>query len=161
MKRDENIYNYGHAVRQKYIIENSVVPDPLVSPEIQDRHDSADSFISLVYQLDPVSKLPTGDLNYLVSDKANPDVKKWILDNLMTDVSVAAVPGSLKGLSDDDLIALSRDPRESSDDYMNRVNDYARMNADLYGRLAKASVTGLDQQRSVPSEPEETSVSSE
>lgn len=159
MKRDNNIFNYGHAVRQQDIIENSVVPE-LVDEPLQESHSSFDSFIRLVYALDE-HRVPTGDLAYMVSDKANPEVKQWVLQNLLMDVSAAASVAAPEGVSDDDILALSRDPRESSQDYMNRVNDFARNNLDLYERLARSSKESLDSRKNVPIEPELSPVPSE
>lgn len=159
MKRDSNIFNYGHAVYQQDIIANSVVPE-LTDEPLQESHSSFDSFIRLVYALDD-HRVPTGDLSYMVSDKANPEVKQWVLQNLLMDVSAAASVAAPKGISDDDILALSRDPREFSQDYMNRVNDFARNNADLYERLARSYSESMDQRKDVPVEPESPSVPSE
>lgn len=83
---------------------------------------ASDSLLSIVYAMDEVTNLPKGDLSYLVSDKANPQVKEFILNNLMRDVS-GAKNVTISGLSDDDLLALSRNPNESVADYANRLND--------------------------------------
>lgn len=82
----------------------------------------ADSLLSLVYKRDERTGLPTGDLSYLVSDKANPEVKQFILDNLMQDVSAAKNVSAPAGLSADDVLALSRNSGESIADYVARLN---------------------------------------
>lgn len=82
----------------------------------------ADSLLKLVYKRDERTGLPTGDLNYLVSDKANPEVKQFILDNLMKDVSSAKNISAPAGLSADDVLALSRNHNESIADYAARLN---------------------------------------
>ena len=111
MKRDSNIFNYGHAVRQQEIIEKKVIRD-YENKEVQESHDVNDAFLRIVYAIDKLTKLPTGDLSYMVSDKANPEIKKWVLDNLMVDALAAALPSAPKGLSDDDIASLSKDPKE-------------------------------------------------
>ena len=139
MKRDENIYNYGHAVRQKEIAEMQVFPDDSVLPkETYQNHDPNEVFLKIVYAIDERTKLPTGDLQYLVNDKANPEVKQWVLQNIMIDTSAAVMPAAPRGMSDDDIASLARQPNESSSDYLNRVNDFAKRNADLYVRLDAA-----------------------
>ena len=153
MKRDESIFNYGHAVRQKEILAHLVEPE--LPEEIVRPVTAAESFLSLVYAIDPITKLPTGDLNYLVSDKANPEVKQWVLQNLMIDTSGAVVPSPPRGLSDDDIANLSRDPHEDINSYMERVNQYAKDNIELYERLTELS------RQSVPVEPQEPAVPSE
>lgn len=162
MKRDDNRFNYGHAVRQ-HVIEVGIVPclvsDKEKSKMIPPRPE--DSLLSLVYSLDPITKLPTGDLGYLVSDKANPEVKNWILQNIMIDVSSAAAPAPPKGLSDDDIASLARDPHESSQAYMERVNQYAKSNIELYERLSANIKKSNDTRRNVSTESEVTPVSAE
>lgn len=155
-----NSYNYSHASRWKQIEENFVAPE-VKEEDIQDRHDSVESFLKIVYALDPVTKLPTGDLNYLVSDKANPEVKRWVLENIMLDVSSAAMPSAPNGLSDDDIMALARDPKETPQDYMNRVNQYARANRELYERMAKAASQSVESVSDVPTSDTSAPVSSE
>lgn len=83
-----------------------------------------DSLLAVVFAPSPLTGLPSGDLTYLVNSKANPQIKQFILDNLMLDVSAAArpsVPADVN-LSDDDLLALSRQKGESIEDYANRLN---------------------------------------
>lgn len=158
MKRDLNIYNYGHAVRQLEIAENAVEAPSDDNQQVFDNHDPNSVFIKLVYSIDSRTKLPTGDLNYLVSDKANPEVKEWVLKNIMLDTSSAAVPAAPKGLSDDDIAALARNPKEDINTYMNRINDFARYNVGLMQRL---STEYLEKQRDVQSESSAAAVPSE
>lgn len=158
MKRDLNIYNYGHAVRQLEIAENAVEAPADENQQVFDKHDPNEVFIKLVYSIDSRTKLPTGDLNYLISDKANPEVKDWVLKNIMLDTSAAAVPAAPRGMSDDDIATLARNPKEDINTYMNRINDFARYNVGLMERL---STEYLEKQRDVQLKSEESSVSSE
>ena len=107
--KKELLYEFAYAQRMKEIIDNSVLPE-ISDPDVIEVSSSKDSFLKIVYSPDSKTGLPTGDLSYLVSDKANPEVKQWILDNLMIDVGSSALPSAPKGLSDDDIMALSRDP---------------------------------------------------
>lgn len=154
------LYDFDFAKRIKDI-EDNLVPPVIDDQDILEVSSSKDSFLKIVFAPDPVTGLPTGDLSYLVSDKANPEVKQWILDNLMLDVSSAKLPSAPNGLSDDDIIALSRDPRETVQDYMNRVNRYAKNNEELYGRMVSSLQEQSRQKQSVSDQPQETSVSSE
>lgn len=83
---------------------------------------SKDSLLSIIYAPDSRTGLPTGDLNYYVSDRANEDVKAFILKNLMMDVSAAKNVPNPSGLSDDALLELSRGSNETVDDYVMRMN---------------------------------------
>lgn len=162
MKRD-NRFNYGHAVHQQEIIAGAVQP-VIDEKELQKVRPvkAEDAFLKLVYSPDPVTKLPTGDLAYMVSDKANPEVKNWVLQNIMIDVSSASMPAAPKGLSDDDIAALARDPKESVQSYMERVNTYAKSNAELYERLATmAKQSNGKSAEPVSPQPEPSAVPSE
>lgn len=124
-------------------------------PDVDPRPDPKDSLLALVYAVDERTQLPTGDLQYLVSDKANPQVKQFILDNLMQDVSAAQNVSAKYDLSDDDILALSRNKGESVQDYAERLN--ASIDKDKWMIEQVISKTKKD----VPFESGETSVSSE
>lgn len=157
----KNMFAYGHASRMIDIEAQFVAPDNV--PElVQDRHDAKDSFLSIVFSVDPLTKLPTGDLQYMVSDKVNPEVKQWVIQNLLLDTSAAKAPAAPRGLSDDDVMALVRQPNESSQAYMNRVNMFAKTNQEIYDRLAKvASDRSGSEKPNVSTESGSSSVSSE
>lgn len=140
MKRDDNIYNYGHAVRQRDFLDHFVVP-ALPAEVVDEVSRPSDAFLRLVFARDPVSNLPTGDLQYMVSDKANPEVKQWVLQNLLIDTSSAVAPAPPKGISDDDLIALTRDSKETLESYVERVNNFMLANKDAAERLSESVVS--------------------
>lgn len=99
-------------------------PQPELNVDAAREPKMTDSLLAVVYAVDNRTNLPSGDLSYLVSDKANPQIKQFILDNLMMDVSAAAapaVPANLN-LSDDDIFALTRQKGESVQDYAERIN---------------------------------------
>lgn len=89
---------------------------------VSEHHDPQDSLLKLVYSLDERTLCPSGDLQYFVNSKANPEVKKFILDNLMMDVSGSSKPSLPDGMSDDDIFALSRQSGESLEAYVERMN---------------------------------------
>lgn len=143
---------YGHAVHQASIVEKSVLP-PEPAGDVMENHDPSESFLRLVYAKDKRSKLPTGDLQYMVSDKANPEVKKWVLENLMMETGSAATPNQLsRGIDDDTILQMVRQPFEDRQSYANRVNAFMRENVELYGRLVEQLKKRSDELRSVPSE---------
>lgn len=82
----------------------------------------SDSLLCIIYAPDSRTGLPTGDLNYYVSDRANDDVKQFILSNLMNDVSSAKNIANPSGLSDDALLELSRGSSETVEEYAIRMN---------------------------------------
>lgn len=141
--------------RCEAIAAGFVEPMIVDSPEVKQFVSPSDAFLKLVYSLDPISKLPTGDLSYMVSDKANPEVKAWVLQNIQLDTSSAANLTAPKGLSDDDLIELTRKQGESVDAYAERVNIFMCNNK----RIVDDAVNRA--QRDVSAKSETPSVSTE
>lgn len=92
--------------------------------EIKHQGKESDSLLSAIYTLDPRTKLPTGDIACYVSSNTSPEVKKFILDNLMRDVSANAIDKIPDGLSDEDAFALTRQRGESRENYMERLKKF-------------------------------------
>lgn len=91
-------------------------------PSVEVEKTPNDTLLSIVYAPDERTGLPCGDINYYVSERVNPDVREFILANLMRDVSVAKNIANPSGLSDDALLELSRGSSENVDDYVLRLN---------------------------------------
>lgn len=120
-QEDYKGYSFVKDFEKEYEINPKVVEvDPDYKP---DEKDPSDALFALVYAIDERTKCPSGDLTYYVNPKANPEIKKFILDNLMMDVSAAARPAVPDGLSDDDILSLSRKDGESLEDYLSRMNN--------------------------------------
>ena len=118
MKKDS--YKRIDAFRR--IEDSDFVEKKIDFSDVEESKSPSDSLLKLVYERDERTGLPMGDLQYLVSDKANPQVKEFILQNLMQDVSSAKNVVAKFDLSDDDILALSRNPNESVQDYAARLN---------------------------------------
>lgn len=105
--------------------------EPFVEKKpIESKVGSDTSLLSAIYSLDPITNAPTGDIACYVSDKTSSDVKRYILENLMRDVSSDAMP-AVSGLSDDEILTYQRGRDESRDAYAFRLSEYARMNAKI------------------------------
>ena len=89
---------------------------------VEDKNNPSDAILKLVYAPDERTGLPTGDLTYLVSDKANPQVKEFIKTQLLMDTSAARNVSAKYNLSDDDILALTRNADESIENYAMRLN---------------------------------------
>lgn len=150
------MYKYHHARNQKSIYDNSVVP-VFDDEKPMESHDASLPFLKLVYSVNPKTKLPNGDLQYMVSDKSNPEVKAWVLQNLMMDNGQSSTPSLTKGIDDDSILQLVRHPYEDRQTYVNRVNQFMRENVELYGRLAET----LRQRQSVSPGTVKSALSSE
>lgn len=97
------------------------------------------SLLRLIYSVDERTKVPTGDLTYYVSDKANPEIKQYILNNLMMDTSSAVKPAYPAGIPDDVALSFERMDGESLADYAQRMNtevDRFKWLADEYKRTS-------------------------
>ena len=93
---------------------------PLTSEKVED-NDISSSLLRTIYSVGE-DGYPVGDLATFVGKNASPEVKKFILDNLMRDVSGMANPSST-GLSDDDITLLTRQSGESMHSYAQRLNE--------------------------------------
>lgn len=156
----KEFYNLSNASRAKDIEKHFVKVD--VSDEKpMEKHNPDDVFLKIVYSIDERTRCPKGDLQYLVSDKVNPEVKQWILEHLLTDMSASAFHSQVKGLSDDDIAALAMQPNETVSDYCARVNQFMMNNANTYERLGKAYLQSMETKTDVSASDGTSSVSSE
>ena len=118
-----------HAKGLSYMPYTQAIEDGLEPLEVKDTEvvmDSVpdDSLLKIIYARDARTGLPVGDLTYFVSDKANPEVKQFILQNLMQDTSGAANPSVPAGMDPDLAIELTRSATETYEDYVNRLQNY-------------------------------------
>lgn len=90
---------------------------------------SEQNLFDMVFSVDPITKLPSGDLAMLLSKNTHPDVKAFITTQLMNPTNVQAeASGKFSVLSDDDIVALSRDSNESLESYRYRVFEFLKAN---------------------------------
>lgn len=132
---------------------HSFEPCEILLQEVEKVTSPQDSLLELVYQIDQRTGLPIGDLQYLVSDKANPQVKEFILANLMQDVSAAKNIAANYKMSDDDILALSMNKGESVEDYVARLNSSIDRDVWMINEFNKLKdVSPGSKESSVPSE---------
>ena len=106
---------------QKHVDEIEAGLQELVAvpkPEIQE--SETDALLRMVYAAGE-DGWPVSDLVFYISKEANPEVKKFILDNIMIDVSAAKTP-SVNGLPDNQVIMLMRQDGESRESYLSRLS---------------------------------------
>lgn len=111
---------------------------------IEHKEKPSDALLKLIYAIDPLTNLPTGDLQYYVSDSVNPDIKAFVLQNLMFDASSVAQPKAPVGFSDDVAFELMRKTDESIDVYASRVNDYMQRNIEFIKKATDAKPVQSD-----------------
>lgn len=95
---------------------NGSAPDPEYKPS----ESNLDDIIREIFSVDPVSGLPKGDIQYYLSKDGNPDVKRWIENNLLTP-RVVSGQSTPEGVTDDMIVEMSRQSGESVEDYSSRL----------------------------------------
>lgn len=109
-----------------------------------------EELFDFIFSADPVTGVPQGDLAIYLGDKANPEIKAFIQNELMSERSDSSdgmnlpdeVINKFRSLSDDDVALFSRNHNESREEYANRLRLYfAKERAD---RVAKAKQREYD-----------------
>lgn len=75
-----------------------------------------------IFAVDPISGFPRGDIQYFMSEDANPVVKQWLLDNLLSP-RAKQTGSSIEGVTDDMIVEMSRKDGESVGAYQHRLID--------------------------------------
>ena len=95
---------------------NGSEPDPEYKPS----ESNLDDIIREIFSVDPISGFPKGDIQYYLSKDGNPDVKRWIENNLLTP-RVASGKSTPEGVTDDMIAEMSRQRDESVEAYSLRL----------------------------------------
>lgn len=109
---------------RKYV---EFVPDNSPIENISEKNN----LLEAIYALDPITKLPTGDIACYLSPNTSPEVKQFVLENIMMDTSSAAMPSIPDGIDDDTAFALTRQQGENIDSYLERLNTYTKKQVEL------------------------------
>lgn len=112
------IYKDTQALRE---IDHKKDSPLVVEVETSDVRDKHEDILDSIYTVDPVTRLPTGDIVAFLSDKTSPEVRNFIQTQLMQKVSSEH---SLTDVDDETRIALARKHNESRSAYLSRLNDY-------------------------------------
>lgn len=73
-----------------------------------------------IFQVDPVSGFPRGDIQYYLSSEGNPQIKQWLENNLLKPRMITN-GSSIEGVTDDMIAEFSRKIGESVDSYRTRL----------------------------------------
>lgn len=113
--------------RSKYIV-NRGVPEELLNAPCPNRHQKIDvekhqnPLLDIIYAIDEVTNLPKGDIALYLGKDTDPDIRKFIEDNLMAKSS--SVNLGTKGVDDDTILQLTRNNGESQSDYASRIKQF-------------------------------------
>lgn len=111
----------------KYSV-NRGVPVSLLNAERPNRHQKLDAeknqnpLLDIIFALDEVTNLPKGDIALYLGKDTDPDIRKFIEDNLMSKSS--SVNLGTKGVDDDTILQLTRNNGESQSDYASRIKQF-------------------------------------
>lgn len=98
-----------------------------------------EELFNVIFSVDPITGLPQGDLAVFINENTSPEVKQYITQNLMLDVSSSAAPSvmakDLSSLDDDMINQLSRGSNESLSDYRDRMINFVKSQRDDVQKL--------------------------
>lgn len=138
------------AFARRFESPGKVIPLKEFVPQA-DVRDPNQALLDMIFAPDPVTGLPQGDLSVFLGDKANPEIKMFIQNQLLHENSTSQSPLDLSdevrnkfhSLSDDDIALLSRNYGESREEYADRLKLYfAKERAE---RAAKAKQREYDE----------------
>lgn len=106
----------------------------------------SDHVFDMIFAPDPVSGLPRNDIGVFLNDKTSPTVRDFIQSQLHQDLSGkrVAVPD---GISDDDIASLTRDSKETIEEYSSRVNAYMKNQAQVVKRFVRDRKLAAEKQK--------------
>lgn len=123
-------------MKRYYFSQYTGLEDLLVKPSSADPLEkpvnaNQNEVFNLIYGADPVTCRPRSDLGTYLGDNTNPLVRDFIERQLRTDFSgnSAAVPD---GLTDADLAVLTRDTKETVEEYSARLNSYMGVQKEIF-----------------------------
>ena len=104
---------------------------PVVDPDYVPVEDDMQRILREIYSVDENTGLPQGDLAYYLSPDGNPQVKDWLVNNLLKPRAISQ-GSSVEGVTDDMLAEYAKGRDESADDYRQRLSDiHAQALADI------------------------------
>lgn len=115
MKRDSF---RNHSMIMALDNDPCIIPD---EPFVDDNSEIA-NVLKEIFAVDDRTGLPQGEIAYYLSPDGNPQIKEWLLNNLMRTRSFS-VGGTDYDVTDDMLEEFSRQPNESLGDYRKRIYD--------------------------------------
>ena len=95
-----------------------IKPNPVEVPDYIAPDDELDRVFNEIFSVDPVTGAPRGDVAYYLSSDGNPQIKDWLMNNLLK--PTAARRGN-PDVSDDMIEEFSKHSDESSLGYISRI----------------------------------------
>lgn len=110
-------------------------------PDYKKDDSELQAILDEIFAVDPVSGFPRGDIAYYLSKDGNPQVKQWIEAHLLQPRMTGNQ--TLKDVSDDLIVEMSRQRDESVEDYQSRLMSiYDAVKSD-YEKLTASAVESV------------------
>lgn len=94
---------------------------PVVDPDFVSVDDDMHRILREIFTVDELTGVPKGDLAYYLSPDGNPQVKDWLVSNLLQPRAVKQGT-SIEGVTDDMLAEFVKGRDESVDAYRERLS---------------------------------------
>lgn len=101
--------------------------DPIPDDE---RKSSTDLLLDEIFAVNPLTKLPDGDIACFVNENTSESVRQYILANLVKDNGEKSDTSGYDGISDDDIAEFTRGIDESVSSYRDRIVSVLRRRSD-------------------------------
>ena len=87
-------------------------------PILSETEKKENPLLDVIFALDPVTKIPRGDISMYLSDKTSPEVRAYIQQNLMYEMPISdGVPDGV------DITPYIREKGETEFEYANRLQE--------------------------------------
>lgn len=94
--------------------------NPLEEKEPELMNDELQMVLNEIFAVDPITGVPKGDIAYYLFSDGNPQVKDWIMNNLLQPRAVES-GSSIEGLTDDLIAEFGRQSGEDFESYSARL----------------------------------------
>ena len=110
-------------------------------PDYKKDDSELQAILDEIFAVDPVSGFPRGDIAYYLSKDGNPQVKQWIEAHLLQPRMTGNQ--TLKDVSDDLIVEMSRQRDESVEDYQSRLMSIYDAAKSDYEKLTASAVESV------------------
>lgn len=110
--------------------------EPIIPEKIE---NNPNEVFNMIYAPDPLTGRPRSDLGTYLSENTSPVVRDFIERQLRQDFS-ANISKTPDGISDSDIIYLTKDKNETLSDYQERVKAYLYRQKDTFQKLKVAEI---------------------
>lgn len=110
--------------------------EPIIPEKVENNENEV---FNMIYAPDPLTGRPRSDLGTYLSENTSPVVRDFIERQLRQDFSgnTSTIPD---GISDSDILYLTKDKNETVSDYQERVKAYMLRQKDSFQKIKSAEI---------------------